>query len=297
MVLVKENMAASMPWAAPFIKADPPTRQLPFYHNYRSTHAIAPLSFSKPVLVRAATTGRFASEASLSDRTSLPSAYVRISSDTVSSPLSPIPVADEEGGPVELPEYEDPLAFPENVSPLQTVASVLFSGAVGFLLYRSLRRRMKMAKETKLRSSGITNVNDAARKAAILGEKTAAADVKPATPPTAWQAFQGAVIAGGIAFILYKFTTYVEAGFASKPVSSVYTVRQLTITIRTIVNGLCYLATFVFAANSIGLFVYSLQLLLNIGGPTEITKEGKNERLADHDPLIDESSLEDVKRD
>ena len=32
---------------------------------------------------------------------------------------------------------------------------------------------------------------------------------------------------------------------------------------RTIVNGLCYLATFVFGINSVGLFLYSAQLALN----------------------------------
>lgn len=32
---------------------------------------------------------------------------------------------------------------------------------------------------------------------------------------------------------------------------------------RTIINGICYLATFVFAINSVGLFLYSGQLALN----------------------------------
>lgn len=32
---------------------------------------------------------------------------------------------------------------------------------------------------------------------------------------------------------------------------------------RTIINGICYLATFVFGINSIGLFLYSGQLALN----------------------------------
>lgn len=32
---------------------------------------------------------------------------------------------------------------------------------------------------------------------------------------------------------------------------------------RTIINGICYLATFVFGINSVGLFLYSGQLALN----------------------------------
>ncbi|ONK67061.1 uncharacterized protein A4U43_C06F15260 [Asparagus officinalis] len=39
-----------------------------------------------------------------------------------------------------------------------------------------------------------------------------------------------------------------------------FQVRQITITIRTIINGLCYLATFVFGINSVGLLLYSIQL-------------------------------------
>ena len=37
----------------------------------------------------------------------------------------------------------------------------------------------------------------------------------------------------------------------------------VSLTCRTIVNGLCYLATFVFGINAIGLFLYSGQLAMN----------------------------------
>eukprot|EP00268_Persea_americana_P040220 TRINITY_DN39881_c0_g1_i3.p1 TRINITY_DN39881_c0_g1~~TRINITY_DN39881_c0_g1_i3.p1 ORF type:complete len:166 (+),score=22.80 TRINITY_DN39881_c0_g1_i3:415-912(+) len=40
-------------------------------------------------------------------------------------------------------------------------------------------------------------------------------------------------------------------------------VRQITITIRTIINGICYLATFVFGINAVGLVLYSGQLAIN----------------------------------
>ncbi|XP_070674552.1 uncharacterized protein [Malus domestica] len=40
-------------------------------------------------------------------------------------------------------------------------------------------------------------------------------------------------------------------------------VRQITITIRTIINGLCYLATFVFGINAVGLVLYAGQLAIN----------------------------------
>ncbi|MBA0803959.1 hypothetical protein Gohar_014116 [Gossypium harknessii] len=45
---------------------------------------------------------------------------------------------------------------------------------------------------------------------------------------------------------------------------------------RTIVNGLCYLATFVYGFNSIGLFLYSGQLALNPIMEGYMISENKN---------------------
>lgn len=45
---------------------------------------------------------------------------------------------------------------------------------------------------------------------------------------------------------------------------------------RTIVNGLCYFATFVFGINSVGLFLYSVQLALNSFMGDSATNETKN---------------------
>lgn len=42
---------------------------------------------------------------------------------------------------------------------------------------------------------------------------------------------------------------------------------------RTIVNGLCYLATFVFGINAIGLFLYSGQLAMN-----SVMEEGSKDK-------------------
>lgn len=47
---------------------------------------------------------------------------------------------------------------------------------------------------------------------------------------------------------------------------------------RTIVNGLCYLATFVFGLNSIGLVLYAGQLTLNSLSGGSTSQETKNER-------------------
>ncbi|EYU26355.1 hypothetical protein ABFS82_08G188200 [Erythranthe guttata] len=92
-------------------------------------------------------------------------------------------------GPIELsPSIRSIISAAYGSSSLQTAASVLLTGAFALFLFRSLRRRAKLAKQA---------------------------------------------------------------------------VRQITITIRTIINGMCYLATFVFGFNSLGLFLYSGQLALN----------------------------------
>ncbi|KAG0622808.1 hypothetical protein M758_3G125200 [Ceratodon purpureus] len=172
-------------------------------------------------------------------------------------------------GPIELPpELLDPLAIPE-ASPLQVAASVVLTGLITVLLFRSIRRRSRRAKEMKFRSTGAAKLDikeDARKSAMALLNKTPEIETPP---PSALQTLSGAAVAGAIALVLYKFTTTVEGGFSGKAVSMNYSIRNLTITVRTIITGMCYLATFVFAANSIGLTLLSLQLALNLGGSDE----------------------------
>lgn len=87
--------------------------------------------------------------------------------------------------------------------------------------------------------------------------------VEANAPPSPLQALLGGLSAGVIALILYKFTTTIEASLNRQTISDNFSVRQITITIRTIINGICYLATFVFGINSVGLILYSGQLGYN----------------------------------
>ncbi|KAL3686103.1 hypothetical protein R1sor_004125 [Riccia sorocarpa] len=166
-------------------------------------------------------------------------------------------------GPIELPPREleiDPLAFPE-ANPLQISASFLLTGTIAVLLFRTLRRRAQRAKERKFRSSGVEtskSMKENATRSAVA--KLTQAPEVPVASPSPVQTFLGGVVAGAIALLLYQATTSVEGSFVGKPVSVNYSIRNLTITVRTIINGLLYLATFVFAANSIGLGLYSVQL-------------------------------------
>ncbi|XP_020203637.1 uncharacterized protein LOC109789155 [Cajanus cajan] len=165
--------------------------------------------------------------------------------------------ADVEG-PVELPFSSSIFATTDDPSPIQVASSVLLTGAISVFLFRSLRRRAQRVKQSQFRSSGEkkTIKEEALDSLKALGS----ASVEAKGPPSPGQALLGGVSAGIIALILYKFATTIEASLNRQTISDNYSVRQITITIRTIVNGLTYLATFVFGLNSLGLFLYSLQL-------------------------------------
>ncbi|KAJ4726375.1 Transmembrane protein [Melia azedarach] len=185
--------------------------------------------------------------------------------------------ADPEEGPIQL--TQSIFATTDDPSPLQVSTSVLLTGAIFVFLFRSLRRRAKRAKELKFRSTG---AKKSLKEEALDNLKAmGSSSIEAKAPPSPAEALLGAISAGVIALILYKFTTTVEAALNRQTVSDNFSVRQITITIRTIVNGLCYLATFVFGINSIGLFLYSGQLVLNSfmedSNSNETDKEGEQQ--------------------
>ncbi|KAG7577312.1 hypothetical protein ISN45_Aa03g016010 [Arabidopsis thaliana x Arabidopsis arenosa] len=201
------------------------------------------------------------------------SSFTRIRPDTirVSVVKEIADVAEvEEDGPIELPPSSTSpfsstnsiFATSDDPTPLQLATSVLLTGAITVFLIRSVRRRAKRAKELRFRSSGA--------KKSLKEEAMDNLKALGSTPieggnstPSAAQAFLGAIAAGVIALILYKFTVTVESGLNRQTISDNFSVRQITVTVRTIINGICYLATFVFGLNAIGLLLYSGQLAFN----------------------------------
>eukprot|EP00898_Chlorokybus_atmophyticus_P008006 jgi/Chlat1/8206/Chrsp76S07634 len=154
-------------------------------------------------------------------------------------------------------EYGEDLWTVPEVSPAQTVAGSLLVLAIGFLLFRSLRRRAQRATSVKYTSGA----DKTAEEIALEVQKAKELDIK--APPTVLGTLSGALVAGAIALVCWRFTQTVEATFAGQNVSSEYTVRNITITIRTIIVGTLYLGTFVFGFNAFGLFLYGMQLLIN----------------------------------
>ncbi|KAM0889347.1 hypothetical protein ACQ4PT_027741 [Festuca glaucescens] len=179
------------------------------------------------------------------------------------SPPGPPNTTDDGGeGPVEL---SGPTLFSvdDNPTPLQVATSVLLTGAISVFLFRSLRRRARRAKELRVRSGGVEKPKNLSEEALEALRMVSTTPVETDKQPSPVQALLGGVAAGVIALFLYKFATTIEASLNRQTISDNFSVRQITVTIRTIINGLCYLATFVFGINGVGLILYSLQLTFN----------------------------------
>jgi hypothetical protein len=98
---------------------------------------------------------------------------------------------------------------------------------------------------------------------------TAANNITPAgTPvPTPIQCISGAVVAGGIAFVLYLLTGTIAHYFATKGVhSDNLTVQRLSAAVRTLIIGMSALGAGIFGLSAVGLFGLGIQLLLR-GNP------------------------------
>ncbi|CAI7783397.1 unnamed protein product [Closterium sp. NIES-54] len=179
-------------------------------------------------------------------------------------------------GPIELPPayLEDPWAIPE-VSPLQSFASILLTGTIGVLLFRAIKRRASKVTESRFRSDSVEKLSSnpvvEERKSRAAAE---AAEAAKRAPPTVLNTLGGALVAGSIAIVLYKFATSVDDVFAGQTLSTTYTVRNLSIAVRTIVSGLVWLATFIFGLNSIGLTLYAFQLALGLDSPKDSPVSG-----------------------
>jgi len=129
----------------------------------------------------------------------------------------------------------------------QNVFGVLYLAFFGAFLLRVFNKRAKFATSTKLADD---------QKAA------AAEDDGEKPPPSLLDTFGGSFVAFFIAAIFYSASVKIDDGFNGKALPDDYAIAQITITIRTIVSGLAYLATFVFGANAIGLFLLACKTVV-----------------------------------
>jgi hypothetical protein len=84
----------------------------------------------------------------------------------------------------------------------------------------------------------------------------------------------GAIVAGGIAIVLYLLTVSIAQNFAAKPLhTSNFTAQRISSAVRTLVIGMSALGTGIFGLAAFGLFGLSIQLTIQRlrGQPTPPT--------------------------
>jgi hypothetical protein len=73
--------------------------------------------------------------------------------------------------------------------------------------------------------------------------------------------FTGALISGGIGYVLYRLTTSIAQSFASKPLPTVnVTATNIAVAVRTLVLGMSTLGTAIFGITALGLVALGIQL-------------------------------------
>lgn len=160
----------------------------------------------------------------------------------------------------------------EEATPLQNVFGVLFTGFSFWYFARAVQKRSGKAREFR-----VANRLPEEERAKIDEERA-----KKTKELTAMQSFTGGLTGIGISVVLYAFASKVSASFDGKALPESETVRQISITVRTIVEGLTYLATFVYAANGVGLIALAGQKTLDYFDGKDLLDQAKAE-LAERD--------------
>ena len=156
----------------------------------------------------------------------------------------------------------------DEATPLQNVFGFFFTAFSFWYFARAVRKRSGKAREFRVAN----RLPEEERKK--MDEERA----QKTKELTAMQSFTGGLTGLGISAVLYVFASKVSASFDGKALPESETVRQISITVRTIVEGLSYLATFVYAANGVGLIALAGQKTLDYANGKDLVDAVAAER-------------------
>lgn len=93
--------------------------------------------------------------------------------------------------------------------------------------------------------------------------KSAKSTTQSKAMPSPLQCVLGAIVAGGIALVLYNLTQSIALAFANRPLQyhNVTTI-NIAVAVRTLVVGLSALGTGIFGLAAVGLFGLGIQVLI-----------------------------------
>jgi hypothetical protein len=160
---------------------------------------------------------------------------------------------------------------------LRTVFGVGYVLLVGIFAVRLLTKRAKRAKSERLagkREDGVEQLQVSAPQPQL--------DAAEEGRTTVWGALYGAAQAAFLFTVLLTLTTNLAGYFDAKPLPANYTARNITAAVKTAVEGLAYLLTFIFGANSLGLLALAVQLALF---PDAATRPAEGVKVADRNAL------------
>jgi len=155
----------------------------------------------------------------------------------------------------------------DEATPAENLFGLLFTGFSFWYFVRAVKRRSGKAREFRI-------ANQLPREERERLDAERAARTKALSP---MQSFIGGVTGIGISLVLYGFSVKVSETFDGKALPESETVRQISITVRTIVEGLAYLATFVYAANGVGLMALGAQKMMNYSAGVDLIDQANKE--------------------
>lgn len=159
----------------------------------------------------------------------------------------------------------------EEATPLQNLFGFAFTAFSFWYFTRAIAKRSGKAREFR-----VANRIPEEERAKIDEERA-----KKTKELTAMQSFTGGLTGIGISIVLYVFASKVSDTFDGKALPESETVRQISITVRTIVEGLAYLATFVYAANGVGLVALAGQKTLDYFNGKDLIEDAASNRVED----------------